>query len=77
MSQSQWLRWKSWRSIRGPIGPDRDVALFAFLAMHIHIAAGRADGRKVDVNFKDFLDDARFFLTLADLPPEDDEEDSP
>lgn len=75
---AQWMHWKAWRRIRGPIGPDRDVALFAFLAMHMHITAGRADGRKVDVTFKTFLDDARHFLVAADLPPEDeDEEEDP
>lgn len=35
MPVSQWLEWKAWREIRGPLGPDRWDFYVAFLAMNM------------------------------------------
>lgn len=41
MSQSQWLAWLEWLSIRGPIGGPRTDFYTSFLAMHLAGSRGK------------------------------------
>lgn len=68
ISRTQWLRWRAWRRIRGPVGPHRDTALFAYLGMRMAATVQK------DVSFKDYLDEAAWFLEAADQPPSDNDE---
>lgn len=66
MSHSQWLEWKEWMGIRGPIGPHRQDFYAAIVSMY----AGKPyDPDKDAPELTDFLSQMPGYMP----PPEDED----